>query len=547
MNAHLRLLIPVALVFCLLPPALAQTPPAEAGPPGSFADTVDVRVVNVEAVVTDEQGVRVFGLGPEDFRLVVDGEEVPIDYFTEIRGGVALASDAGAAGTVAGIPAVAPGEALGTRYLVFLDEFFTLPSDRRHVVMRLLDALPMLEPEDRVAIVAWDGQRLDLLSTWTSSQRELEETLREALERPAYGLHRFSERRLLERTRFATFRRAGELSIEERMYASRLTDQLERTVSAATVTLRSFAQPAGRKVMLLVSGGWPWSPADFIDGTALGAFYETYERSAEELFASLADTANLLGYTLYPVDAPGLELSTGADASRASLVRRVSLTELNTYQEQELHRSLDFLARETGGRALLNGSRGRALETVREDTRSFYWLGFTPDLEEDDGHRRIEVEVLRPGLEVRTRAGYVDLSREQKVAMAVESALLFGHPAGSESLEMEFGAPRRAGRGKVEIPVIVHIPVDAISLLPVSDEEWVARLELRIAAVDESGARSEVPLIPVELRGSVVPRAGESVAYETTLRMRRRPHDLVVAVYDQASGSLLSASAELGP
>jgi VWFA-related protein len=537
--SFLSFLFPL-LVF-VLAPVQAQDPV-----PGSFADAVDVRVVNVEAVVTDGQGVRVFGLEPQDFQLIVDGEEVPIDYFTEIRGGVALADGAGAAGIVGGIPAVAPGEALGTRYLVFLDELFTLPSDRRFVLLRLLDELPALEPEDRVAVVAWDGHGLDLLSSWTASQRELAQALRGAIERPAYGLHRLSERRLVDRTRFAPFRRAGELTVEERMYVSRLTDQLERTVSAATTTLRSFAQPTGRKVMLLVSGGWPFSPADFVDGTPLGAWLDRYHVAAEELYASLADTANLLGYTLYPVDAPGLQQTAGVSAANAGFVRRTSLTELNTYQERELHHSLDFLARETGGRPLLNGARGRALAAVREDTRSFYWLGFIPDLARDDAQRRIEVEVRRPGLEVRTRSGYVDQSRDQQVAMAVESALLFGHPAGSESLEMDFGVPRAAGRGKIDVSLVVHIPLDAVSLLPVSDHEWVARLQLRIAAVDESGARSEIPLIPVELRRSEGPVAGESVAYETTLRLRRRPHDLVVAVYDEASGSLLSAAAELG-
>ena len=53
-----------------------------------FGETVDVRVVNVEVVVTDGEGRRVPGLGRDDFRLTVDGEEVAIDYFTEVRAGV---------------------------------------------------------------------------------------------------------------------------------------------------------------------------------------------------------------------------------------------------------------------------------------------------------------------------------------------------------------------------------------------------------------------------------------------------------------------------
>ena len=43
-----------ALAFLLAPPSPAQDVPA------TFGETVDVRVVNVEAVVTDRAGTRVF-------------------------------------------------------------------------------------------------------------------------------------------------------------------------------------------------------------------------------------------------------------------------------------------------------------------------------------------------------------------------------------------------------------------------------------------------------------------------------------------------------
>src|SRR3954449_7059348 len=71
---------------------------AEAGPadvptqsPPVFGEEMDVRVVNVEAVVTDRQGNRVTGLKPADFRLRVDGKEVPLDYFSEVKEGRVLA------------------------------------------------------------------------------------------------------------------------------------------------------------------------------------------------------------------------------------------------------------------------------------------------------------------------------------------------------------------------------------------------------------------------------------------------------------------------
>ena len=84
-----------------------------AQPQSVFGETIDVRVVNVEVVVTDKDGVRVTGLKPADFRLLVEGKEVPIDYFTEVRGGDAVAATAGEEAAIPGLPALAPGERVG--------------------------------------------------------------------------------------------------------------------------------------------------------------------------------------------------------------------------------------------------------------------------------------------------------------------------------------------------------------------------------------------------------------------------------------------------
>ena len=55
----------------------------EAPSPPPFGEVIDVRIINLEAVVVDKSGVRVGGLAPEDFSLHVDGKPVSIDYFTE--------------------------------------------------------------------------------------------------------------------------------------------------------------------------------------------------------------------------------------------------------------------------------------------------------------------------------------------------------------------------------------------------------------------------------------------------------------------------------
>jgi hypothetical protein len=72
----------IVTALSLALPLAAQTPPSEIP---VLDETIDVRVVNIEAVVTDASGQRVRGLSAGDFRLLVDGQEVPVEYFTEVE------------------------------------------------------------------------------------------------------------------------------------------------------------------------------------------------------------------------------------------------------------------------------------------------------------------------------------------------------------------------------------------------------------------------------------------------------------------------------
>ena len=80
MNRFLRTAALAAAAFVLALPLTARAA-AEADAPPAFGETIDVRVVNVEVVVTDRQGHRVTGLQPEDLVLTVDGEDVFVSSF----------------------------------------------------------------------------------------------------------------------------------------------------------------------------------------------------------------------------------------------------------------------------------------------------------------------------------------------------------------------------------------------------------------------------------------------------------------------------------
>ncbi len=554
------LLIPLALGLAEAGPA--DTPPTQ--PPPAFGEVMDVRVVNVEAVVTDRQGNRVTGLKPGDFRLRVDGKQVPVDYFSEVKEGQVLAATPAepAKPEAPAVQQVAEGK-IGTYYLVFVDDYFSVGPQRDQVLKGLKADLAKLNPEDRMAIVAYDGGRLAMLSNWSASAADLGAALDRAAQRKAHGFERrteearfksdqgFSNQTVGDNAQPLSQRplvdaggdgnpldlnsRAPALTGTQSAYGSQLVAQIRADVQAATSAMRAFAAPQGRKVMLLLSGGWPFSVRNYITGGSVMPSHDLPE--GEQILAPLTRTANLLGYTLYPVDVPGVQTAAadvGADSPAG----------IDSANEQEIEGSLYFLAQQTGGKAVVNSNRIAALSDASADTRSFYWLGFTPDWKRNDKPHDIKLEVTRPGLQVRSRSGFLDLSRKAEVSMKVESALLFGGLPGGTSMPMKVGEIKRNGRGELEVPLTLGLPVDLMTVVPVNGK-FNAQLELRFAASNSDGSASEIPVVPVSLASDHPPTAGKVVKYTTNVTLHGKADHLVVAAYDPLSGKLASAETDV--
>ena len=544
-------LVPVALVALLVTsgvPATAQEEQPGAEQPGVFGEVIDVRVVNLEVVV-ERRGDRITGLGPDDFELTVDGREVPIEYFTEVIGGTAVVPQEG--GTT--VPALAPGETVGTSYLVFIDEFFSRPNDRDRIVRRLSEQTDLMNPEDRMAVVAYDGKRVEMLSSWNQNPEELQRVFRKAQERPAFGLQREAERRGFSAT-LAGSQAIDDplnplpingLSVEEQQLVDLLTGQVEKVTLAATSALRSFANPPGRKVMLLLSGGWPRNPSQWVVNDPDRYISVTGFFDSDDLYDPLIDTANRLSYTLYPVDVPGLNAA-GIDASDVtsddSALRATRVLD----REQEEEFALTTLAQNTGGKALLDSAALDVLDRVAQDTRSYYWIGFTPTWQGDDSAHKVRIKTRAKGMKVRARKSYSDLSRQTEVSMMVESSLLFGNVPTAAPLGVQLGQTKKSGWGKVLVPIRIAIPVGELTFLN-DGEKWLAQTELRVAVLDEFGNTADIPVIPLGLQTDEEPEASDFTLYETQVKIRKKKHDMVVSIYDKPSGKILSTRLEVDP
>ena len=548
----------------------AAAPAQETALPEVFSEVIDVRVVNVEVVVTDQAGNRVQGLGPSDFELLVDGEPTPIAYFTEIEDG--FARD-GTAGGVDGVPSLDLNAPVGTNFLIFIDDLFSFEHDRNRVLDRLRDDLGELGPADRVAAVAFDGKTAEILTPWTNSADQFEDALDRARSRPSDGLQQLSARRQVTQDRqvladhqagrdqsgllgSAPQVASGFSDTTLRMdvaYTESLGNQLESSVLAAMATMRRFANQPGRKVMLLLAGGWPRSVEIYARERLSEGNLRVDRRvmSEHELYGPLVSTANLIGFSLYPVDLPGLTRDFYGDATRgfgANAEPDVIGAAPGTLEKEDtIHSALHLLAHSTGGVPLMNARRDVALASVVADTRSYYWLGFEPQRREDNRFHEIAVQLVgRADLDARTREGYVDMSRDHELDMTARAALLFGDPPEALPLQVRFSEPVPAGRRKMSVPVEVAIPLDQIQLLPVADE-WLNVVEVRVTAMDSGGNRSEVSFEKVAIGGTREPQPGDIFYYETDLQLRRRKHSYVITVHDPLTGTNLTSTGEIGP
>lgn len=525
----------------LLPTGLSAAPPAAPQDDSFFADSFDVQAVNVQVVVTGRKGERISGLSAGDFRLLVDGQPVPLDFFLEVKDGRAVNVQEPASGDgdqPSTLADVATGDTVGNSYLVFIDDSFSPIHLRNEALRGLARELQGLDPHDRVAVVSFDGRQIQVLSDWTAVSPELVKTVETA----------GHSRRLLidEYPRGETLARSQVLEVYNNIYPASETGvaanlsyrlaRVQRSALAATAAQRAFAPTAtGRKIMFFLSGGWPYDRYSMasLDWSVIKNLMPYQEREGFALLRPLTDSANRLGYTVYPLhladnsvlpsaaDATNPKTGVGPDTTNAFLV-------LNAARN-----SMDFLAKETGGRLLLPG-RNNNLNRIEDDTRSYYWLGFTHS--GADGQRRdLKVEILQPGLAVRARNSFLPLSRPAKTSIEVESALITGKDLGARPLEAGLGQLRRTGLIASQVPLWVKIPTDQISMVE-QDGKYAARLELRVMSLDKNGGQSEVAVLPVEIDGENAPSEGGFVVYKTLLKVRNIDQDLQVSLYDALSG-----------
>jgi VWFA-related protein len=184
-------------------------------------------------------------------------------------------------------------------------------------------------------------------------------------------------------------------------------------------TINGLKSLPGRKAVVLVSEGFTAPPSGSSPFGSEGAFSSVFlgTNGIHEGVRLISEVANRASVVLYAVDPRGLMIDTAGASEDSTPGQAARLATERLADRIVSQASLQELADDTGGLAIANTNdlKGGFGDVIR-DQASYYMLGFEPPDEmfaKKSGRpkfHKIKLKVNRPGVRVRTRAGFYGIT-----------------------------------------------------------------------------------------------------------------------------------------
>ena len=463
---------PVLAAQSARPQQQPQQPPQQE-PVATFRSSV--RAIQVDAVVTDQDGNPVRGLTEDDFEIVEKGKPQPITTFEAVD--ISIESQPPDLAD----SDVVTNEGEGRIYLIAIDAISAANAALAKKWMRTFFA-EHFGPTDVAAVMLLDRGSRNSGQDFTSNRRLLIEGIDRFIgysdnepgeavvpgsaspiasptERPAAGTQSSSASAKYESMVLGSRNRMGRLKD--------LTEFLIKT-------------PGRRKAMILITEAIGFDATDFIDyrGTSMNPAAQLAHDAM-----TAATRGNIAVYPIHPAGASPDLLVSGpdTDVSADRLARQTATLELRT------------LATATGGFAHINSNNfGDTFTRLVQENSVYYMLGFNSSQEKDDGlYVPVQVRVKKPGLRVLAREGYIapfkgkDTVTRPIRSAGVETALASPVPMPGVPIRA-FAAPFR-GKGKTaSIAVALEMEAEALGLQEAANGALRGSIDVRLVATDAS-------------------------------------------------------------
>lgn len=546
-----------------------------------YFETFELRLHNLDVLVTDAKGNPVHGLQKEDFIVLENGVAQDVTNFSVYDRRSTKVSSANANPSNAQAQQAEQTEAEAVvpprRFVFFVDDMAVRKHARTTLIKHATALVNQMQPGDLGAVIRPTGSNR-IAQFYTDDHVAVRNSLSEAIESCEMNVTapgQFELEDLVNGLENATA--AGDKKFARALYAQRVSDRVQQRLSQLRALVGSLASVEGRKVLVLITSGLPALPGrdavDYEDQMRLGV-----ERAATEwgqggdlnpLIDELARTAAANGVTIYalepelPLDLDVRRITAGSRTAGTTNVRDLktqpatpnttpaSSLQLHVRGEQIvptsmmnelLHyrgQTLTSLSEKTGGK----WSRGPAtiddlFRQVASDLSTYYSLAYRATGERDKP-RRVEVKVRnRPDLKVRTRTEVIDRSPEREMSDQVAATLLFPRELNELKLKVEVTSAKPESPTRAVLPIDIVIPMETLTFVRPSDDKYLATIDVHFATSGEASDytttgrhRQQIEITDEQYAG----RIGANYRFKSGVLVPRGPSKVAIGVMDQAS------------
>ncbi|MDE2922986.1 MAG: VWA domain-containing protein [Acidobacteriota bacterium] len=559
-------------------------------------ESIDVRLISLDAVVTDSSDRPVTGLTKDDFELKVENEPVEI---------LSVAAGQDLRTTVTGRLTI----------LLFIDERHLQRTHRDAALTEIAEALDAeIATNPTWVAAATFGERLEPLLSPTRDRDAVRGAIEAVMDRDIAATTLRAQQRSVSVEVRETLRmlaakgsryRLGEASLASvlsnlRSFGETLQLDTLQTIGAVRSLVEALAFVPGRKAILFVSDGLPRHPLDSaaktmydrlagasrqLEGDELmrtpgtlqmhdrnhlpfgvdraddmglasnnpqlddgGAFaFQTLaaELSCAGAFDRLAALANTHRVTFYPLKPPVID--TAISQLGESARDRGSIVELS-----DVRSGLNSLAGLTGGLSFVSDTGvAEFLQSTRTDISTYYSLSFTPpDSMGDTGIREITLRLRQRPLarngSLRYRASYAPVTIQQNLASRAWGTLLFGWEENNHGMEVQVRRSTSRQRpdqpGQTPLEVRASLPIGDLELAPTrATRNPVASGFFRVVVQvqRDDGSRMPPQHFDFELNVPVAEleeAAGQYIAVRSEVLLPPGSYRLAVGIWEENSG-----------
>jgi len=502
------------------PPAKSPLPPPIAG------ETIDVSIVDFDAVVTDKHGNRVHGLSKDDFEVFEDGKPQAITHFAEY----ASSSPVREKRTIA----------------IFIEPYPAPEFRVRPMYAAMKNAIrDLVKPGDSVIIETWQGSaRIALKPTDdVKAATDLLDSIANAMIRA--GSRAGKRYEPLEQGSFEPFspmmlsptdldhpwpRHDVFTGLEGTTWPgsrpSSVSKQAMRgEVAAVNSLISAMSNESGRKLLLLMTQGLgPTEDTDYfyavsgdhvprwLGGAGSGNIFDAIKAAAAE--------RNILVYSFPP--------GTAANYTDYRYIGFGPNPVIKGYLDRGV--ALRDLASATGGGYATSTDIPKVADRMRDDLTDYYSMAYRAEARRDNRMRKITVKAKNRDYSVRTRREYIEKNDDSRVRDQVVAAFFNSTAPSAIEVKAILGARRPAKRFST-IPVSVRIPSTAFMT-----SEDKGAFSIYIATSRGATMPSDITKRTIAFTTADLKQAeGGTLQYDFDLLTNPETNLLSIGVYDEVS------------